>query len=242
VIDQAVPFFARALTPPLIVHSISGTPGTNGWYVSDVAVSWGVSDPESPVTSSSGCEPAAVTVDTAGVTFTCSASSAGGSYTLTTPSIKRDATAPTVTFDGNRATYGVVDTVSITCTAADNLSGVAGPACEGVSGPAYGFDAGVSRFTSTATDNAGNIGTGSVAFTLEVTPADLCALTGEFLQPWTGLSATTCAMLSSIVSKLTPAQKAPVVRGYKLLVQALVRPGWLTASEAATLTRLADAL
>jgi predicted dienelactone hydrolase len=241
----AVEFFGKALTPPLIAHSISGTLGTNGWYVSDVAVRWTVTDPESAVTSSTGCDSTPITFDTAGVTFTCSASSAGGSYTLATPSIKRDATAPTVAYGGNAGTYAVTDTVSITCTADDNLSGVAGSTCAPVSGPAYTFVAGANTFTATATDNAGNVGGGTVTFTVEVTPSGLCELTREFLgssPARTALAATTCAWVSRIVARLTPAQKELAVRSYKRVVNALVAPGWLTAPQAATLSRLVDAL
>jgi predicted dienelactone hydrolase len=249
VMERAVPFFARALTPPLIEHSIVGTFGTNGWYVSDVAVSWTVSDPESDVTSSAGCDPSSVTADTAGVTFTCTASSAGGSFTVVTPSMKRDATAPTVTYGGNAGTYGVDDTVSITCMPHDNLSGVAESTCRPVSGPAYTFGSGAHTFDATATDNAGNVGTGTATFTVEVTPSGLCALTREFLRSPTApgaavdaLSATACAWVSRIVSRVTPAQKALAVGAYEHVVTALVTPGWLTAAQAETLARLAHAL
>jgi hypothetical protein len=80
-------------TPPVIVPEVSGTPGENGWYVSDVTVSWTVTDPESDISSTSGCGASAVTSDTAGTTFTCEATSAGGTASSSV-TIKRDATAP----------------------------------------------------------------------------------------------------------------------------------------------------
>ena len=43
-------------TPPIIVPTVTGTLGNNGWYVSDIDVSWTVTDPDSPVTTS-GCDP-----------------------------------------------------------------------------------------------------------------------------------------------------------------------------------------
>ena len=40
----------------MITPTVSGTLGSNGWYVSDVSVSWDVQDPESEVTSRAGCD------------------------------------------------------------------------------------------------------------------------------------------------------------------------------------------
>src|SRR5690606_26613696 len=65
-------------TPPVIQATIDGTLGNDGWYVSDVEVSWSVTDDESAIEEQEGCEAATVTDDTAGVDFSCSASSAGG--------------------------------------------------------------------------------------------------------------------------------------------------------------------
>jgi len=42
-------------TPPVISPQITGSLGTNGWYRSAVTVAWSVSDPESGITSSTGC-------------------------------------------------------------------------------------------------------------------------------------------------------------------------------------------
>jgi hypothetical protein len=83
------------LTPPLVVAEVNGTEGANGWYVSDVEVSWSVTDPESAILSEVGCEPVTVTEDTEGVTFTCTAISSGGT-TIGSVTLKRDATAPLV--------------------------------------------------------------------------------------------------------------------------------------------------
>src|SRR5215211_1844189 len=90
-------------TGPVITPHVDGTLGNGGWYVSDVAVTWDVVDNESAISSSSGCAPASVTADTAGTTFTCTATSAGGTNSQSV-TIKRDATAPNVqcgSADGN---------------------------------------------------------------------------------------------------------------------------------------------
>ncbi|HZN90925.1 MAG TPA: hypothetical protein VFB44_18250, partial [Thermoleophilaceae bacterium] len=69
-------------TPPVVTPSVLGTLGDNGWYTSNVNVSFNVTDPESTVSSqSAGCSGGTVSSDTTGVTFTCTATSAGGSKT-----------------------------------------------------------------------------------------------------------------------------------------------------------------
>ena len=79
-------------TPPIITPHVTGTLGSNGWYVSDVTVSWTVEDPESPFTTE-GCGPTTIDYDTVGVTLTCTATSAGGTASSSV-TIKRDATLP----------------------------------------------------------------------------------------------------------------------------------------------------
>ena len=81
---------AADATPPVITPTIDGTLGSNGWYTSNVSLSWTVTDPESAVGSPKRFGPASVTVDTAGMTFTCSATSGGGSSSKSV-TIKRDA-------------------------------------------------------------------------------------------------------------------------------------------------------
>lgn len=83
-------------TPPVITATVTGTLGDNGWYTSNVTVTWSVIDPESPISSSTGCETSTITADTAGTTLTCTATSAGGTASQTV-TIKRDATPPTAT-------------------------------------------------------------------------------------------------------------------------------------------------
>src|SRR5258708_27707238 len=51
-------------TAPVIVPTITGTLGNNGWYRSNVSVSWSVTDPESGIASSVGCGPTSLTADT----------------------------------------------------------------------------------------------------------------------------------------------------------------------------------
>jgi hypothetical protein len=117
-------------TAPAIEPSVTGTLGANGWYVSDVAVTWRVTDDESPIAASTGCEAASVTADTDGITYTCSATSAGGSHSESV-TIKRDATAPVVSATrapaANANGWNNTD-VTATYSATDAMSGVAGDA------------------------------------------------------------------------------------------------------------------
>ena len=64
-------------TPPVVTPTVSGTLGNNGWYRSDVSVSWNVTDDESPIVSRQGCDASTLTIDGGAKTFECTATSAG---------------------------------------------------------------------------------------------------------------------------------------------------------------------
>ena len=93
-------------TPPVIVPTITGTLGNNGWYTSDVTVSWNVSDPESGIASSTGSEPTTLTTDTPGTTLTCSATNGVGLTSSASVTIKIDKSAPH--FDGISVDNGLL--------------------------------------------------------------------------------------------------------------------------------------
>src|SRR5262249_17105787 len=95
--------------------------------------------------------------------------------------VQIDKTAPVVTYSGNAGTYSVDQTVSITCSATEYLSGVASSPCKDITGPAYAFNLGLNRFSATATDNAGNTGSGSTSFTVQVTPSGLSGLVSQWV-------------------------------------------------------------
>ena len=146
---------ASDTTPPVVTPSVSGMLGNNGWYVGDVTVSWTVNDPESTVTSAFGCDPSTVTTDTFGQTFTCSATSAGGTSSQSV-TIKRDATAPTsVSGMPNRAAdYGTWynHAVGVVFIGNDATSGIASCTTTNYSGP----DGSGVTVNGSCTDNAGN--------------------------------------------------------------------------------------
>src|SRR5918997_527946 len=142
-------------TAPVISKVVTGTLGTNGWYKSNASVDWTVSDPESAISSQNGCADFSVTSDQQATTYTCTATSAGGTSSDSV-TIKRDATGPgvvaspdrnadhngwynqaiTVSFSGNDATSGIAN--------CDPLANYNGPDGTGKS------------VSGACTDNAGN--------------------------------------------------------------------------------------
>jgi len=83
-------------TPPVITYSFGGTSGNDGWFRSDVTVTWYVSDTESIYSAGLECLNPAPMVAT-GETRSCSATSAGGTSNITTPPVKIDKVPPTLT-------------------------------------------------------------------------------------------------------------------------------------------------
>lgn len=83
---------------PQVTPSVVGTLGLNGWYRSDVTLTWLVQEPQSPSSLlKTGCVDQSIAADQPETTYNCSATSAGGSSGLVSVVIKRDASAPTVT-------------------------------------------------------------------------------------------------------------------------------------------------
>jgi probable HAF family extracellular repeat protein len=145
-------------TKPVIKSNLSGDSGTNGWFTSNVALTWTVTDAQAPIARKSGCGAKNVTTDTAGVKFSCQAESIGGIATKT-ETIKRDTVAPTamIARPANGAVYAINQTVIASYSCTDSLSGIR--SCNGpvANGEAVDTSAPVSnrKFMVKATDNAG---------------------------------------------------------------------------------------
>jgi hypothetical protein len=84
-------------TAPTITPTITGTLGNNGWYVSNVDLSWTVTDSGSGVASATGCGATSITTDTTGTDYTCSATDNAGNNASDTETIKRDTSTPAMT-------------------------------------------------------------------------------------------------------------------------------------------------
>jgi hypothetical protein len=124
IVDPSAPVIGYTLNP--------ATPdGNNGWYKGNVTLTWNVSEPQSPNSlQKTGCDDQNITADQAETTYSCSATSAGGSAAQVDVKIKRDGTAPTVVTNGTATgalSNGWYTTeVSQPFRASDALSGLVG--------------------------------------------------------------------------------------------------------------------
>lgn len=155
-------------TPPTVTAVVIGSLGDSGWYQSDVEVNWSVSDDEYPVIFDSGCESAQVTEDTTGVTFTCTAVSAGGRAAGTVV-IKKDTVVPVVRVlwdDGDTVIYAgqwLNHELKASFYILPDLSGTG--SCDEPITLGEGEDQLVEGF---CTDGAGNLGTFSPWYRIDI--------------------------------------------------------------------------
>ena len=148
-------------TAPVVAPTVTGTLGNNGWYRSNVAVSWTVTDPESPITSRVGCDPSTLSVDSGGTAFACTATSAGGQGSGST-TVKRDATPPTISC-GAPPTFELGQIATVSAVVTDSLSGPpSAPISRGVPTSVVGTNS----IVLTAVDRAGNSSSQSCGYTV----------------------------------------------------------------------------
>jgi probable HAF family extracellular repeat protein len=151
---------------PTVQPTLTGTAGTNGWYRSSVNLSWTVTGVPAPTTT--GCGAVAVTTDTKGRLFTCTATNSAGTASQSV-TVKVDQAAPKVDLDSPQAstakTYNRNQAVFAKYTCSDLMSGVA--SCVGsVANGARVSTAmpGTYSFVVTATDRAGNAAAKTVVY------------------------------------------------------------------------------
>ena len=142
--------------------------GSNGWYKGNVSLTWDVSEPQSPNSlQKTGCVDQNITADQLATEYKCSATSAGGSATEQSVTVKRDGTAPGVTLggvSGTAGTYGwYTSPVTQTFNASDATSGLAGSASFTNSSGATEEGSNVSISSGAVSDNAGNTNNGITA-------------------------------------------------------------------------------
>jgi uncharacterized protein YjbJ (UPF0337 family) len=184
-------------TAPSVTAAADRAPNGNGWYSADVVVTFDCSDALSGVSS---C-PAAVTVKE-GAPQSGSGSAtdvAGNSGSGSVGGLNVDETPPTVTYSGNAGTYTIDQIVSITCAASDALSGVDSTTCADISGPAASFGLGAISRSASATDLAGNVGSGSVSFMVGVSCDAVKGLIGQWVSN-KGIASALTAKIDAVCS------------------------------------------
>lgn len=147
--DPSAPSISYVLAP-------TAPDGDNGWYKSNVTLTWTVTESESPNSlAKTGCVDQSITADQSEQTYSCSATSAGGSADNVDVKIKRDGTAPSASASASPAANGNgwnKSDVTVSFSGTDATSGVASCSVDVVlSSEAAGQSA-----SGTCTDNAGN--------------------------------------------------------------------------------------
>ncbi len=151
IVDPTAPVISYVLNPV-------DPDGDNGWYRNAVTLTWTVSEPDSPSTLIKfGCVDQVIEADQVATSYSCSATSSGGSAAEQTVSIKKDGTAPEVSHTGQTGTLGkngwYVSNVVAEFTARDTTSGPVSATQYVTSG---GEGAAVEVASPAFADNAGN--------------------------------------------------------------------------------------
>lgn len=247
-LSSAVGLDLRAdTTPPTITASATsnGSPYTSGtWTNHDVTVHFTCTDElgGSGVASVTPDQNLATDGDGQSATGTCT-DNAGNTASTTFTGIRIDTTAPAVTYSGNAGAYTVDQQVAITCTPSDALSGIASSTCADTTGPAYSFGLGSHTLNAGAVDNAGNQGSATTTFTVQVNYSSLCNLATQFSTS-TDVATGLCDKLTAASQAAARGQNAPkanILKAFNQQVSAQTGKA-LTSQQAAVLTNLAGAL
>jgi len=121
---------------PVITPNLTPVPNGAGWNTGTVNVAWSVTDPQSGVVSSTGCNSSAQSTETSGLTLTCAATNWADSSNSASVILKVDLSAPVivpgVAPPPNAAGWNNTD-VTVGFTFGDPVSGIASasPGCGG---------------------------------------------------------------------------------------------------------------
>lgn len=210
-------------TPPIIVPTITGTLGSSGWYVSDVTVTWSVTDPESGIASSSGCAPATLS---ASASLLCTAVN-GANLTAEVPlTLHIDKTPPVISAPTMSGTLGAngwyTSAVTVNWIATDPESGITTPPC---SATVNGDTAGTT-VTCNATNGAGLSNASSVTVKIDKSqpaisgmPAPGCSLWPPNKKMITVAAASASAGMAGLASfEVTGASNEPPNPGPDIVI------------------------
>jgi len=188
------------LTPPEVTASLSGTMGSNGWYTSNVGLSWNVSDAESGIASTSGCEAVSLTANTTGTSFSCTATNGVGLSTTVPATIKIDKDAPVVqpTVTGTLGLNGwYVSDVTVSWAVSDATSGVESTTGCGVTSLTANTPG--TTVTCSATNHAGLTAAGQVTVKIDKSPG---AITSNLIAVVASLPNVNAGIKNALTSKL----------------------------------------
>jgi parallel beta-helix repeat protein len=214
-------------TPPVTTISLEGTLGNNGWYTSDVTVTLSATDDISGVDkteysfdgSTWFIYDTSFVITAEGVTtiYYRSSDVAGNIETTRRETVKIDKTASTITVTLSAPAYGVTytqaDTLTLTYTATDPISGLASINAtlddefitSGESISLLWFSLGTHTIIVRATDNAGNIAEEVVTFEIIATLNGLKAMITQLTS--LGLIDNSQGIDISLMYKLSVAQR-----------------------------------
>jgi probable HAF family extracellular repeat protein len=154
-------------SPPEISFVRTPLPNRFGWNNTDVALSFTVDDKESGIEIATDCEPLTLKQEVAALRVVCKARNHAGLTSFVELFVSIDKTAPDLVLPANitvDATSPLGAVVSYTVTASDKLSGMVTVECTVPSGST--FPVGKTSVGCTATDHAGNPGSGSFVVTV----------------------------------------------------------------------------
>jgi|GEM_PF-3455270 len=151
---------------PSITYTLSSNANSAGWHNADVTVTFNCSDATSGVAT---C-PSPMVISTEGTTQVTGTAydMAGNSSSITPFDVKLDKTKPALNLPANLAFLPDSDSgkvVTYTASASDNYTTPLSAQCDAASGTL--FPIGTTTVTCTATDDAGNTGTGSFAVSVK---------------------------------------------------------------------------
>lgn len=187
-------------TPPEVSASVTGTLGSNGWYTSNVGLSWNVSDAESGIASTSGCEAVSLTANTTGASFSCAATNGEGLSTTVPATIKIDKDAPVVqpTVTGTLGLNGwYLSDVTVNWAVSDATSGIGSSTGCGVTTLTANTPG--TTVNCSATNNAGLMTAGQVTVKIDKSPA---GITRNLIAVVASLPNVNAGIKNSLTSKL----------------------------------------
>ena len=147
---------------------VSGEFGVADWYISDVQLDWVITDADSIIESTSGCEMQTLNIDSIGQSYSCSATSAADEAGVASATIRRDTIPPVINPQiigtlGNNNWYTTLPTINFDCS--DLTSGIA----ECTAPETLIEDSVEVMRRGIATDNAGHTSSSSVVLRVDTT-------------------------------------------------------------------------